>query len=522
MPVAYTTGLSAAAPTDFNKTLATVAEQQERRAAQQKAIMDQMQARQKAADKMLSEVKGYDVSKLMPQARPLFEEYVNEQMQDIYNFSIDDPLKSRQAVNNIGTFFSTYSGHYTDEAKEMKETHFSVGNDPAAAAEYDKDLEVYMQSAATPETAIEAQQVFDGKNIELSREGNKLFYRNRDPNTGEPVGEKSELTSWEMWQNPSAFLIPTKARYGQSPAQIGGGKILEAVKQSYPDEWNRDEAVKRSEALISSGSADKEATSARAWGAENLFGNSYKSDRDVLTAYITADVNNPIYNQNLDYFASIDKKIVDIMVENSKYAPKKQDESKLSSDERKQNNYLGSMRRETVNLQQALAIDVKDPTAGNNIASEFFGAKLQGLNETAVAYPLPKGLTLTNVDNPLFGATDEFNNVIEAGVNQIIEVKDVRKPMFIPASEEYPEGLMVLRDVSVEGVPQNLMIFDNSDQRDRTVVQQVIQEIAQNSGQTNLTFGTLANGWDMVQDITPEQTTQATGPFDPNAYTRAQ
>ena len=94
--------------------------------------------------------------------------------------------------------------------------------------------------------------------------------------------------------------------------------------------------------------------------------------------------------------------------------------------------------------------------------------------------------------------------------------------MFIPASEEYPEGLMVLRDVSVGGVPQNLMIFDNSDQRDRTVVQQVIQEIAQNSGQTNLTFGTLANGWDMVQDITPEQTTQATGPFDPNAYTRAQ
>ena len=80
---------------------------------------------------------------------------------------------------------------------------------------------------------------------------------------------------------------------------------------------------------------------------------------------------------------------------------------------------------------------------------------------------------------------------------------------------------MVLRDVSVGGVPQNLMIFDNSDQRDRTVVQQVIQEIAQNSGQTRLTFETLANGWGAVQDITPE-TSENTGPFDPNGYTRAQ
>ena len=228
-----------------------------------------------------------------------------------------------------------------------------------------------------------------------------------------------------------------------------------------------------------------------------------------------------MYVQNKDYLATIDGELVDIMVEHSKYPPKEEDESKLSSDEKKQNNYLGAMRRETVNLQQALGIDVKDPTAGNNIASEFFGATLQGLSQTAVAYPLPRGLTLTNVDNPLFGKTDEFNNIIEAGVDQIIKVEDVRKPMFIPASEEHPEGIMVLRDVSVGGVPQNLMIFDNSDQRDRTVVQQVIQEIAQNSGQTRLTFETLANGWGAVQDITPE-TSENTGPFDPNGYTRAQ
>ena len=72
MPVAYTTALSTTPGADFNKTLATLGQQQARRAAQQKAIMDQMQARQKATDKMLSEVEGYYVSKLIPPLREHF------------------------------------------------------------------------------------------------------------------------------------------------------------------------------------------------------------------------------------------------------------------------------------------------------------------------------------------------------------------------------------------------------------------------------------------------------------------
>ena len=283
-------------------------------------------------------------------------------------------------------------------------------------------------------------------------------------------------------------------------------------------------ATKESRALIAAGSVDKDANSVRAWGVENLFDESYRNDEDLFTAYITADVNNPLYVQNKDYLATIDGELVDIMVEHSKYPPKEEDESKLSSGERDERNYLGTMRRETVNSVEGLAIDVKDPTRETLIASEAFerfGARMSNIAGTAEVYTLPKGLTLTNVDNPLFGVTDEFNNVIDAGVNQIIEIEDVRKPMFIPASEEFSEGIMVLRDVSVAGVPQNLMIFDNSDQRDRTVVQQVIQEIAKNSGQTRLTFETLANGWGAVQDITPD-TSENTGPFNPNGYTRAQ
>jgi len=521
MPVAYTTGLSTTPGADFTKTLAALQQQKARKAAEQKAIVDQMQARQKASEKLLSDTKGYDVSKLMPQARPLFEEYVNEKMQEIYNFSIDDPVKARGAVNDIASFFNTYSSHYTDESKTAKELHFGIGNDESKAAEYDESLAVYMQSAATPQTAIEAQQIYDGRDIVMRREGGKIFFTNVDPVTGESVGEEAELTTWDQWQNPAVFQVPTQSRYGEGPAQIGAGKIYDSISKKSPVTWSREMATKESRALIAAGSVDKAANSVRAWGVENLFDDSYRNDEDLLAAYITADVNNPLYVQNKDYLATIDGELVDIMVEHSKYPPKEEDESKLSSGERDERNYLGTMRRETVNSVEGLAIDVQDPSTGNVIASEAFGATIQGVTGTAEVYTLPKGLTLTNVDNPLFGVKDEFNNVIEAGVNQIIEVEDVRKPMFIPASEEFPEGIMVLRDVSVGGVPQSLMIFDNSDQRDRTVVQQVIQEIAKKSGQTRLTFETLANGWGAVQDITPE-TSENTGPFDPNGYTRAQ
>ena len=416
-------------------------QQKARKAAEQKAIVDQMQARQKASEKFLSETKGYDVSKLMPQARPLFEEYVNEKMQEIYNFSIDDPVKARGAVNDIANFFNTYSSHYTDESKTAKELHFGIGNDESEAAKYDESLAVYMQSAATPQTAIEAQQIYDGRDIVLRREGGKIFFTNVDPATGESMGEEAELTTWDQWQNPAVFQIPTQARYGVGPAQIGAGKVYDSISKKSPDTWSREMATKESRALIAAGSVDKDANSVRAWGVENLFDESYRNDEDLFTAYITADVNNPLYVQNKDYLATIDGELVDIMVEHSKYPPKEEDESKLSSGERDERNYLrNDAKRETVNSVEGLAIDVKDPTRETLIASEAFerfGARMSNIAGTAEVYTLPKGLTLTNVDNPLFGVTDEFNNVIDAGVNQIIEIEDVRSLCLSPQAKNF-------------------------------------------------------------------------------------
>ncbi len=521
MPVAYTAPLQPRQGADFSGSIAALGQQRAQKAAQEQAIMKQMEARQKATNKMLSEVDGYDVSKLIPPFRQHFKDMLAGKMEEIQNFAIDDPVKARMAIQDIATWFNNHASHNSEDVQKTRSTYIEVSTDASVASKYNDNLPVYQQHDATPQGSIMAQQQFEGSNIvTYLGDDDTVFFKNVDPETGEEMGEWKPVQEWELFANPSTFAIPTKDRYGSSAQEVGGGRIQDSVRSAHGDYWNRDKAIEASRAVISSGSVDKEANGLRAWAVQNLMAKSYRNDDALLTAYITGDINNPLYSQNKDYLETINNKLVDSMVEASKYPPPVDDDKDLSSGERDQKNYLDTVRRETVKAVEGMAVNVSDPSASEGIASETFGGIVQGVTGEAQSYTLPKGLKLTNVDNPMFGRADDMDTVVGGGVNQVIELEDVRKVMFIPASEEYPQGIMVIRDVSVEGMPQNHMIFDYGDQRDRTVVEQVIQEMAGKSGATDLTFPMLSNGWDRVQDITPETTTQSSGGFDPNAYNK--
>ena len=327
MPVAYTTALSTTPGADFTKTLATLGQQQARRAAQQKAIMDQMQARQKATDKMLSEVEGYDVSKLIPPLREHFKTYVGQKMQEIQNFAIDDPSKARMAVQDVANWFNIHSAHNSKEVQMTRDAYLKVANDPSEAAKFNENLPVYQQSAATPEGSIMAQQQFEGSGITTYMgDDGTVFFKNIDPETGEETGDWSNITSWESWANPSTFQIPTQSRYGRSAIQIGESVVRESVKSSNKDVWNRSKAVKSATGIVNAGSDNEDGASARAWAVENLWGDGYRDNEALVSAYITADINSSQYKLHEEYISNKNKDLINEMVEASRYDDKKDDD----------------------------------------------------------------------------------------------------------------------------------------------------------------------------------------------------
>lgn len=328
MPVAYTTGLSTTPGADFNKTLATLGQQQARRAAQQKAIMDQMQSRQKATDKMLSEVEGYDVSKLIPPLREHFKTYVGQKMQEIQNFAIDDPSKARMAVQDVANWFNVHSAHNSKEVQMTREAYFKVANDPSEAAKFNENLPVYQQSAATPEGSIMAQQQFEGSGITTYMgDDGTVFFKNIDPETGEETGDWSNITSWESWSNPSTFQIPTQSRYGKSAIQIGESVVRESAKAFNKDTWNRGVATKSATGIVNSGSESEDGASARAWAVENLWGDGYKGNESLVSSYITGDRDNSEYKLHEDYIGNKNKDLIKEMVDASRFFVEEPDDN---------------------------------------------------------------------------------------------------------------------------------------------------------------------------------------------------
>ena len=316
MAVAYTEKLPQIGKADFSG-----------RRPNQKGIMDQMKSRREAADKLLSKVEGYDISKLIPPLRDHFKTYMNQEMEKIYDFSIDDPVAARQAVQNIANWFNTHAAHNSKEVQSSRELLNEVATDPAAASKYNDQLPVYQQSAATPQGSIMAQQMFEGNDITtyMGADGT-VFFKQVDQETGEEVGDWVPIQSWERWSNPSTFAAPTTSRYGKSAIQIGETVVRGSV-ESYDDKvWNRPAAIKSATGIVNSGSDNEDGAAARAWAVQNLWGDGYRDNEALVSAYITSDINSPEYNLHEDYINNKNKNLINEMVEASRFPNREDDD----------------------------------------------------------------------------------------------------------------------------------------------------------------------------------------------------
>lgn len=548
MPVAYTTALSTTPGADFNKTLATLGQQQARRAAQQKAIMDQMQARQKATDKMLSEVEGYDVSKLIPPLREHFKTYMGQKMQEIQNFAIDDPSKARMAVQDISNWFNVHSAHNSEEVQMTRDAYLKVANDPSQAAKFNENLPVYQQSAATPEGSIIAQQQFEGAGITTYMgDDGTVFFKNTDPETGEETGDWKNITSWETWANPSTFEIPTTSRYGKSAIQIGESVVHDAVKAFNKDTWTKSKAIESATGIVNSGSESEDGASARAWAVENLWGEGYRNNESLKSAYITGDINNSEYKLHSDYINNKNTELINEMVEASRFADKPDDDDAdkptydvrsefdsksefkfnvndllrqgellsfdeygrlmnvedMSEQDLKGTRYtLGSLAK---NTRETQAIKLNNPNFGQEHKQlDALKARYDAIGNKNSANAQDLKFQIENLEYDL-GDTKLEPEVFDLNLNDMVFL---------------PNGKLALMNLSYKGSKVKTIMLDKDN--DKAQVDQIVQAIRRVYKDDSITFEKLQKGLvlgpegesrNVIQDLSPASNTSA-GAFD--------
>ena len=521
MPVAYTAPLQGET-LDMSGLMDSLQVRQAQEAARKKAIVDQMQARQKAADKMLSEAEGYDVSKLIPPLRDHFKTYYNQKLQDINDFATDDPVKARQAIQDIRSWFDIHAAHNSDEVQGSREAYNKVATDPSEAAKFNDQLPMYIQSAASPQSMILAQQTFEGSNIvtQMGADG-KVVYKSIDPATGQPTGDWADITSWESWANPTTFTVPTQARYGKSAIQIGEGTVRDSAKAFNKDTWNRDEAYRVSRGIVEGGADNEDSAASRAWAVANLFSDAMRDNEALVTSYIQGDVNNPTYQLNGQYVSDINKELVKQMAEASRFVVEEDEIKPTSSDkdaaiyrsdfDSSENFFLDSLQYlRTGELMQTDENGVLVPLDnfemyGGVKGTSYVLSALDKKNETLV------------IDNPNAGETEnrisslqeELQNIGDQGSPeamtirreiQALEEGDAEPEQFEIQPKEVaflPNGKIVLLDLSVKQTGTaydkvKTIVLDGY--RDREATQSLLQAIRRTYRDPNITLEGLQAG----------------------------
>ena len=524
MPVAYTAPLQPRQGADFSGSIAALGQQRAQKAAQEQAIMKQMEARQKATNKMLSEVDGYDVSKLIPPFRQHFKDMMARKMEEIQGFAIDDPAKARMAVQDIANWFNNHASHNSDEVQASRKMLNEIANDPSAAAKFNEELPVYMQSAATPQGSIMAQQQFEGSGIttQMGPDGTVL-YKALNAETGEAEGDWQPIQSWESWANPSTFTAPTKSRYGRSAIQIGETVVRENAKKFNKDSWSRSVATKSATGIVYSGADSKDGAAARAWAVENLFGPGYKDNESLISAYITGDTDNPEYNLHKDYIENTNNELIKEIVDASRFVVEKDEDEDSGKptfdassdfDDKSEFTFQAS---DLMNEGSLLAFD--DQGKVMTESDPYYLTEMKGTRYTLGS--LAKSTKDTDaimLNNPNFGqnpALSELNdlkrryneitnknsaNAVELD-NEIYTLEE--KLSDAPQEPEQfnldlsdmvfmPDGKLALMNLNYKGSKVKTILLDA--QQDKAKVDQIIQAIRRVYKDDSITFEKLQKG----------------------------
>lgn len=526
VPIAYTKPVGVSEHFDISKTQAALALQAKQKDAAKKAAVADANAKRKAAEEMLDLMNGYDLSKIPEGMQDAVQQSGTDLITQLGNFEGDNLTDMRLKIQSWHNMFNTAAAHKANEdALNARELQSSIRTDGAARRKYNEGLDQFLEVdlQGYDQHVLNSEMVWQGldknwKYVYDENNGYQLQFSDKLED-GTDAGMYKPFDVWEPRTSTEMFSIPEKIKHTKTFTE--GGKYIQELVESKQGEngWDRGVASNLTrETVLGGDDTIGEAMRSRAF--EEFFPTELKKDSTVYLPFIQGEFDNPRF-QNEDGTRTEMGKVVDDILD--KAVAKIVDLSKYELDPEDPTGsgepdlYLPSMRREAVNTLQGMVVDTSDPAAANDPAAQRFGGFVSGLENTkGQVYRLPDNkLSLTGVINPYFGQVDEYG--MDTGQPQKIDIKNVRNILFFPPNENYPEGVMVVRDADIDGMAANHMAFDNNDPMDKGVINQVLAHLRMQTKDTGLNFDKLADGWDQVQEDLP-RSEESDEEFNPDGF----
>ena len=504
MAVAYTEKLPTPRPVEFDKTFAGIQFAQQKAQAKKKAIVAQKRARQKEAGDRLSKIAGFDLTEIPIGIRPAVMNMWNDlNAKAPQLLESDDPTALSKMTQSFLNQYNMAKDQLSDEALQKGMDLFeSVSTSDQQLAQYNKTLPpFYRADENLTEEFNKRENLMHGLDREwgftMGADGYQLVFNKEVDGFAQQV----PLSDWENYHNAALAEIPQTVSYRSEPTSVGSNNISENM-QGRNLRWSKGEAETIAKDIISGNSDDGK--DMRSYTAFTFFTEDMQKNPDLMGAFADGDMSAEVFFKNGQQtelgrqVSSFMDKTVDMMVEGSKYVTEEKEETP-SSGAQKQTMYLDSMRRESTGIE-GMTVNVYDPAASNDVAVDRFAGRVGDIKGEGQAYTLPQSLTLTNFKNPIFGMTDPvYQSPVEGSEDQIISLKDVMKFVAFPPQEGFPEGGIVLRDVSYKNKSYPLTVLDNNQESDKTLIDQILLELRTKSGRTGVELPDLYRGWDAVK-----------------------
>ena len=346
MAFAYTTKISPNLDQEtFDQTNQALQFAAQQAFQQKQAIAKQLQARKAQIDKSMNAIEGYDISKIIPAWRPLFQQKNAEKIAKFVDLTKQgDVVGAKQVLTDLGNIYNVMTSHNSEDVQKMRLAYNEVANDPNKLAKANETMPVHQQLVASLEGFQRAEMAFEGAstNFKWDENSDTLLYQSINPETGEPMGDWADVTSWDSYANPGLYQLPTAPRAGKSAITIGETVVRANVKGRNKDLWDGAAANESARAIVDSGTASEDGMAARAWAVMNLMDESHMNNAKLTEVYMNRDKDSEMWNLNKDYLEDIDNTLVKKMVDASYFAPKPEDVEKPRTPTQKERDKLNA------------------------------------------------------------------------------------------------------------------------------------------------------------------------------------
>ena len=441
-----------------------VAQDQAIKANRARQQAQELQAAQKNAQNNLKRIDGYDSSMLMPEMRPLFNDYVRTQLESVNNFATDDVQAVEKVIDNIDQFYTTYSSHLSDKSvTEIYDRTLNLASDPEALAEYESGISSIAKVDIDMNKFVEMDKRHRGgfaTGYELV--GNQIYATGADGYMA--------VEDMKAWTNPRNYEPSVGSKASRSLHEFAVGYVRESGLAADENEFSRPAALEAATSLVRTGDTD-DSLEVRRRVIEDYFTQEQIKNKALVEEFLqhsTDDQGNftgSTAKAYQDILVNYENKAISKMADTSYVNPPDEEPEEPDSD--------GSMTQEDVFGEVFQDMDAKFTQVQD--VDTIFGGTERLANEEGRGLPYGQFYNLErmrmdratiDIPNPLYVpevVPETGETVYPEGMDAVIKFS----PNDLVVVPNKNGGYQVLLDnISVEGSPYTKVLLDHEEDRD--------------------------------------------------------